>query len=612
METGRHEGHGHLHPGGSGLHPPQVEFGAAGDDQDCGSQEGTATGSKPAAAGHHCYIDLVEVGFDSGSEQHFGQTEAGQYQPQGAGDQARNHQGDGSRGRGTGRDGLPYSPAVVTQMTVEDLVPRLRSGDPTIWGPPGLPELADRLGWLRLPQTMAPAVGRLQALAKALVEGVDQVVLLGMGGSSLAPEVFAATFPSQAGYPRLQVLDSTHPEAVSATRAAVDLGRTLFVVSSKSGTTLETLSGFRYFWEETGGDGSHFVAITDPGTPLEELAVERGFRAVVSAPADVGGRFSALTPFGLLPAALVGIDIAGLVEEAERVDWEESVRLGLQWGEFAQDGIDKLTIHTSPGLRAYPDWVEQLVAESLGKDGRGILPVVGEPPLDRYSLDRLFLEIRGLGQPVAASPAGHPVIRREVDQPEQLAKEMMAAEIATAVAGAVLSVHPFNQPDVEAAKQHARQALESEPARVDLTDTSSPVLADQLDDLLAMMIDGGYLAIHAYFPRVEEEAALLAQLRHKIGNRAGLPTTLGYGPRFLHSTGQFHKGGPDNGVFLQLVDEPERDLPVPETSTTFGRLIAAQALGDYLALRDRGRRVLRIDLGGRRIHGLGALLEAVG
>ncbi|HKX74420.1 MAG TPA: hypothetical protein VJR05_03435 [Acidimicrobiia bacterium] len=497
-------------------------------------------------------------------------------------------------------------------MTVEELVPRLRSGDPTIWGPPDLPELANRLGWLRLPETMAPEVGRLEALAKTLVEGVDQVVLLGMGGSSLAPEVFAATFPPQAGYPRLQVLDSTHPEAVSATRMAIDLGRSLFVVSSKSGTTLETLSGFRYFWEETGGDGSHFVAITDPGTPLEQLAVERGFRAVVSAPSDVGGRFSALTPFGLLPAALVGIDIAALLEEAERVDWEESVRLGLQWGQFAQDGINKLTIHTSPGLRAYPDWVEQLVAESLGKDGRGILPVVGEPPLDRYSLDRLFLEIRGLGQPVAASPAGHPVIRREVDQPEQLAKEMMAAEIATAVAGEVLSVHPFNQPDVEAAKRHARQALESEPARVDLTDTFSPVLADQLDDLLAMMIDGGYLAIHAYFPRVEEEAALLAQLRHKIGNRAGLPTTLGYGPRFLHSTGQFHKGGPGNGVFLQLVDEPERDLPVPETATTFGRLIAAQALGDYLALRDRGRRVLRVDLGGRRTQGLDALLEAVG
>ena len=188
----------------------------------------------------------------------------------------------------------------------------------------------------------------------------------------------------------------------------------------------------------------------------------------------------------------------------------------------------------------------------------------------------------------------------------------MAAEIATAVAGAVLSVHPFNQPDVEAAKQRAREALESEPTRVDLLEIFSPVLADQLDDRLAMMIDGGYLAIHAYFPRLEEEGALLAQLRHKIGNRAGLPTTLGYGPRFLHSTGQFHKGGPEGGVFLQLIDQPQSDVPVPETSTTFGRLIAAQALGDYLALVDRGRRVLRVDLGPRRKQGLAALLEAVG
>ncbi|MDP3983562.1 MAG: hypothetical protein Q8Q52_00965 [Acidimicrobiia bacterium] len=494
-----------------------------------------------------------------------------------------------------------------------DLLPRLRAQDPTIWGPPGTPELAGRLGWLDLPSAMEPRLAEIEALAdRAVAGGINDVVLLGMGGSSLAPEVFASVLGIQPGHPRLTVLDSTHPDQVRAVRQAIDPDRTLFVVSSKSGTTLETLAGFRFFWHLCDGDGSRFVAITDPGTSFEQLAIERGFRAVVNAPSDVGGRFSALTPFGLVPAALIGADLHTLLGSAGGVDWEDAADMGVVWGEAALEGRDKLTMLTSPGLRAYPNWVEQLVAESLGKDGKGIVPVAGEPPLDRYGDDRLFVELRIADEGVAVAPPGHPSLRRELVDRYALGREMLAAEVATAVAGEVLGVHPFNQPDVELAKERTRQALDAEPARVDLVAFFSPVLADRIDDLLARMSARDYFSIHAYLPVESSTDHSLSLLRHRLGNRAGTATTMGYGPRFLHSTGQLHKGGPDTGVFLQLVDQPEADLAVPETSTTFGRMISAQALGDYLALKERGRRVLRVDLGPDRQAGLEALLAAIG
>lgn len=456
-------------------------------------------------------------------------------------------------------------------------------------------------------------VDRLESLASELIkDGTDQVVLLGMGGSSLAPEVFASVLGVGVGHPGLTVLDSTHPDQVRWVRDAIDPATTTFVVSSKSGTTLETLSGFRYFWQETGGDGSRFVAITDPGTPLEHLSRDRGFRAVINAPTDVGGRFSALAPFGLFPAALIGADLSRLLGGAARLSWEDAVEMGLRWGSEALDGHDKLTFITSPGLRSFPSWLEQLVAESLGKDGKGIVPVAGEPPLDRYESDRLFVEMRLATEPVVAAPTGHPVMRREMADPTALGAEMFAAEIATAVAGEVLGVHPFDQPDVELAKQRARQALDSEPVRVDLLDFFSPVLADRIDDLLASIGPGDYFAVHAYLPSDEATDAQISRLRHRVGNRSGTATTAGYGPRFLHSTGQLHKGGPNSGVFLQLVDQSTNDLPVPESATSFGHIIAAQALGDYLALKERGRRVLRVDLGPKRATGLEALLAAVG
>lgn len=495
----------------------------------------------------------------------------------------------------------------------EELAQRLKDKDPTLWGAPDTPELADRLGWVDLPESMRARLAELKALAEvALADGTNHVVLLGMGGSSLAPEVFASVLGVEQGYPALTVLDSTHPDQVLAVAESINSARTIFVVSSKSGGTLETISGFRFFWRATGGDGRRFIAITDEGSSLAQLAAERGFRAATYAPSDVGGRFSALTPFGLLPAALIGADLTALLDAAAEVSFEESVEMGLLWGESALAGHDKLTFLTSARFAAFPMWMEQLVAESLGKAGKGIVPVAGEPFLDRYGSDRFFVEYRLAGQPAPVAPTGHPVATRTIRDPNAMAAEMMAAEIATAIAGRVLGVNPFDQPDVELAKQRARQALDSDPARVDLLDFFSPVLADQIDELLASVQSGDYFALQAYLPSGPEVDAALASMRHKVGNRAGFATTSGYGPRFLHSTGQLHKGGPNNGVFLQLVDTPSQDLEIPETTTTFGAVVAAQALGDYLVLKERGRRVLRVDLGPDRQKGLAAVLAAIG
>ncbi|MGQ0847853.1 MAG: glucose-6-phosphate isomerase [Actinomycetota bacterium] len=480
------------------------------------------------------------------------------------------------------------------ETSTETLVTRLQAKDPTLWGEPDTPELADRLGWIDLPQTIRTRLGELGEIAEtALAAGTESVVLLGMGGSSLAPEVFGAVIGSAPGHPSLVVLDSTHPDQVARVASSIDPHRTIFIVSSKSGGTLETISGFRYFWRLTNGDGSRFVAVTDPGSSLADLAVERGFRSLVLAPPDVGGRFSAFTPFGLLPAAMIGVDLERLVTASREVDWGQAVQTGIEWGEAAGAGRDKLTFVTSPDLAAFPAWLEQLVAESLGKDGKGIVPVAGEPALERYGDDRIFREYR-------------------LDDTYRLGTEMMAAMIATSIAGRMLGVHPFDQPDVELAKQRARQALEVEPARVDLVDVSAPVLSDRLDELMMTLGPTDYFAVQAFLPYRPVVDASIAELRHKIGNRSGNATTVGYGPRFLHSTGQLHKGGSNNGVFLQLVDSPTEDMAIPETSTTFGKVIAAQALGDYQALRERNRRVLRVDLGPDVMGGLGVLFESIG
>lgn len=527
-----------------------------------------------------------------------------------------------------------------------DFARRLWEKDTTLWSSRPVAEITDRLGWLHLPEVMQARIDELTAFAREVTTaGFQHVVLLGMGGSSLAPEVFQQTFGNAPGYPALVVLDSTHPAAVRAVEAALELPRTLFVVSSKSGTTTETLSLFRYFWQRVAvtspQPGAQFAAITDPKTPLAGLAAERAFRRTWLAPPDVGGRYSALSVFGLVPAALIGVDVRELLDRAQTMagacgpsapaERNPGLLLGATIGEAALAGRDKLTLVTSPALAALPSWIEQLVAESTGKDGRGIVPVCDEmlAPPDRYGRDRLFVytrmlsdDSRDLDHAVEALEAlGHPVARIEIADPADLGAEFFRWEAAVAAAGAVLGIHPFNQPDVQLAKDLATRAMDAGGVVAGVTAVEHPevsverphALAQSLHAWMASVRPGDYIAVQAYLAPTLPITSALQEIRSNIGDRLHAATTLGYGPRFLHSTGQLHKGGPDTGVFLQLVDDPGAagDLPIPETRYTFGALIRAQALGDLQALRQRGRRVLRVDLGADAYKGLQRLMETM-
>jgi transaldolase/glucose-6-phosphate isomerase len=528
---------------------------------------------------------------------------------------------------------------------------RLWERDPTLWSPEPVPELADRLGWLALPATMAGLLDDLEAFARETRDaGIRHAVLLGMGGSSLAPEVFQNTFGSTPGYPELIVLDSTHPDAVRAASSRIDLRHSLFLVSSKSGTTIETLSLFEYFWEAVGravpSPGAHFAAVTDPGTPLARMVEERGFRRTFLAPPEVGGRFSALSVFGLVPAALVRVDLRRLLDRARQMAQacgahipapeNPGLVLGAVLGEAALVGRDKLTLLSPASFSSLPAWIEQLVAESTGKDGRGIVPVVGEPPaaFEAYGADRVFVSLgrgraeHGAGADVAQSlhalsAAGHPVIRIYLDGAADLGAEFFRWEVAVAAACAVLGVHPFNQPDVQLAKDLAQRAMARaahgqeageapEPVEaVEVSAAAQDALAEAIRAWQAQVRDVDYVGLQAYLAPSDQVDAALQEIRGMLGGRMRVATTSGYGPRFLHSAGQLHKGGPATGVFLQLVDDPAEDLPVPGTGYTFGMLIRAQALGDLRALRQRGRRVLRVNLGADAVGGLDRIVRAL-
>jgi transaldolase/glucose-6-phosphate isomerase len=486
---------------------------------------------------------------------------------------------------------------------------QLRAGDPSLWPAPAVSR--SRLGWLSLPDTMASEVDRLTELAAEVrAAGARDVLVLGMGGSSLAAEVFAAllTVP---GAPRLAVLDSTHPAAVAAHLEAFPPATSLYVVASKSGTTLETLSFFRSFWARARdrGAGERFVAVTDAGTGLATLAEERGFRRLVEAPSNVGGRFSALTPFGLLPLALVGGDPASVLASAGAVadDLGDAVDLGLVLGEAALGGRDKVTLLAPPELSTFVAWLEQLLAESTGKEGTGIVPVADEPAAARYGEDRLFVRLSLAGSELAGLPttdlvaAGHPVVELEWPDYGVVGAEMMRWEIATAVAAAVLGVQAFDQPDVDVAKQLARKAMAdgSGPAGDDppVVDASQPLaLQNAITGWLDGAAAGDYITLQAFLPAAPDVRATIARLRTDLA-ASGLPTTLGFGPRFLHSTGQLHKGGPGGVYCMQLVDRGGADLQIPESGFTYRQLIDAQALGDARALASRGRAVLRVRLG---------------
>jgi transaldolase/glucose-6-phosphate isomerase len=517
---------------------------------------------------------------------------------------------------------------------------RLWEKDPTLWSTAEVPELGDRLGWLTLPDMMHEHLDDLTGFAQQIVEeGTRRVVLLGMGGSSLAPEVLARTFGPASGYPELVVLDSTHPDAVRAVEAGLDLRRTMFLVSSKSGTTVETLSLFHHFWHQlrdlTDQPGARFSAITDPHTPLARLAEEYRFRRLFTAPPDLGGRYSALSVFGLVPAALLGLNVHRLVDQAHTMaeasafcvsaPQNPGLVLGAALGELGLAGRDKITLVAVPSLAAFPVWVEQLIAESTGKDGRGLIPVADEPvgPPRAYGSDRAFVYLRmddgratTLDDQVAAlEAAGYPTIQIHVPEKTALGQEFFRWEVAVAAAGSALGIHPFNQPDVELAKDLTRKAIAGEktghqPDAETVSLEPRHSLARAVSVWLSQARPGDYVALQAYLAPTPEVDRALGDIRVQLRDQMHLATTAGYGPRFLHSTGQLHKGGINTGLFLQLIDEPKDDLPVPDADYTFGTLIRAQAWGDYQALQQRGRRVLRVALG-RDVPGALAQLAEV-
>ena len=531
--------------------------------------------------------------------------------------------------------------ARLAGWTDERVAGRIWSRDGSLWAASGKPpdEVAAWLGWLDLPVEMQGRIGELERIAREVRDdGYTRAAVLGMGGSSLAPELFSRVFGDSPGGSaagaglELRILDSTHPDAVRGFREWAESARTIFCVSSKSGSTTEP-NAFHAAMSAH-APALDFIAITDPGTPLADLARSQGFRAIVEGPADVGGRYSALSVFGLLPAALHGVDLNGLLSRAAAMadacrrpaTENPGLQLGAEMGEAALAGRDKLTILTSPRVASLGDWIEQLVAESTGKAGRGIIPVVGEPRGEAalYGADRQFVAITlaGEGDDETESLAGqlerlgHPVERLELPDRLDIGAEFVRWEVATAAAGVVLGIDPFDQPNVQEAKDATRALLDAyrangglpqpaplvaEPGLAAYGDASAlgddPVTVDgALRALLDTAGPSDYFAVLAYLPGDPATVEQLQSIRALVRDRLGLATTLGIGPRFLHSTGQLHKGGPPSGIFLQLTADPRRDLPIPGWPESFGTLIAAQAAGDLAALEKRGRRVLRLHL----------------
>lgn len=491
----------------------------------------------------------------------------------------------------------------LQQLDDDEVVDRIWRHDHTVWKPDPT-EITNRLGWLTLPRDMRKRVPELAAFAKAVAaDGFTHAVLLGMGGSSLAPDMFARTYGTAPGFLGLTVLDTTHPATIARVQASLDLDHTLFIVASKSGTTLETLSHFEHF-HAAKPDGASFVAITDPGTPLAGLAREKGFRTVFENPPDLGGRYSALSLFGLVPAALIGADIDGLLYEAQEMAAgcrttpaaaNPGAWLGAIIGEGAIAGNDKLTFVLPEAIAAFGDWVEQLVAESTGKETKGVIPVAGEdlglPAV--YGEDRLFVTLDGDPRLEGLRAAGQVVVGVEFGGPATLGAEIFRFEFATAVAGAVLGINAFDQPNVEEAKQATRAIL----AELGEGGTLEEPDPGDAQGFLAGVAPWEYIAIQAYIDRTGPTEGRLQQKRLGLRDGHRAATTVGFGPRFLHSTGQLHKGGPNTGVFLQVTDAArDVDLPIPGKPYTFGTLIDAQALGDLRALRARGRRVARVSL----------------
>jgi transaldolase / glucose-6-phosphate isomerase len=518
--------------------------------------------------------------------------------------------------------------------------------------------IKNALGWVTVPDQLYDNADELATFsARIRNEGFKHVMLLGMGGSSLCPEVFRRTFGKTPGYPELHVLDSTDPATVAAFEAKVDLEKTLFIVASKSGSTVEPLMFYKYFFNrvrEVKGEqaGENFVAITDPGTKMEQMAKDDKFRRIFLNPADIGGRYSALSYFGMVPAALQGFDFKTLLDRAERAMHacapavpaadNPAVRLGALIGTLANAGRNKLTLSLDQEIASLGLWIEQLVAESTGKEGKGVLPVAGEPlgAPQIYGNDRVFVHIAvGLPDPEAENKlrqleaAGHPVVRRVLNDALDLGEEFYIWEMATAIAGVITGINPFDQPNVQESKDNTVRLLEEFKQNGKLTEQAlavesgglkvlatpetisqiggSPALDQFVAAHLRRAQSGDYVALLAYIQETDEHEQLLQAIRTHLRNALHVATTTGYGPRFLHSTGQLHKGGDDHGVFIQLTADDAQDVPLSGEPFGFSVLKQAQALGDFQSLASRNRRAIRLHLGADIAAGLQTLLEIV-
>ncbi len=555
-----------------------------------------------------------------------------------------------------------YQPAVDQQLgdyNEQNFTARFWQQDATLWTADADAQHSIRsfMGWLRVAETLRAAVPEIEEFVEEVkAAGFRHVVVMGMGGSTMAPIVFRAAFQQGGNGLPMSVLDTTDPGTVRQLEESLPLAETLFIVASKSGTTAEPLAFGDYFFDrvkQIKGEraGENFVAITDPGSKFVAAATAQGYRRIFLNFAEVGGRFSALSYFGMVPAALYGIDIAALLDRAlammqacgadgnRTVPGNPGLTLGVALGVLAQQGRDKLTLITPPELADLGLWLEQLIAESTGKEGKGILPVAGEPlhGPEVYSADRVFVYVGYQGQQAvdttaqlaALAQAGHPIIRIQLSEALDLGAEFFRWEVATAVASAVLRLNPFDQPNVQSAKTATDRLMKEVEAQGQLpaggasalTENGVAYYADQqlsgadAKTLLAAFFGlagpGAFLNLQAY---LTESAALnqtLDQLREQVLTRYRLATTSGYGPRFLHSTGQYHKGGPNTGLFVQLTADIVEDVPLPGRSYTFGTFLHAQAAGDLQALQDAGRRTLRIHLGADAEAGLRTVLAAV-
>lgn len=534
----------------------------------------------------------------------------------------------------------------IEAATTEDVFARIMRKDASLWKSDEESQklIRNSLGWLTVADEMLGVVDELTAFAQSIKSsGFRHVMVCGMGGSSLCPEVLAKTFGPQHLFPELLVLDSTDPDVIADFEKRIDIERCLFVIASKSGSTTEPNVFYKYWYEEVGkrreNPGENFVAITDPGSPLVDTAAKLKFRKTFLNQADIGGRYSALSYFGMVPAALMGLDVRTLLERVslgKSMAEELATPLGAMLGELASVGRNKLTLVIDPPLTTLGLWIEQLIAESTGKEGKGILPVNGETvgaPED-YGDDRVFVSISTAMIPAAQgklsliAQAFHPIINERFDDPYDLGLEFFIWEFATAVAGWRMGINPFDQPNVQEAKDATKELLNTferrghldpraEIAKDDLitiygTEESSPhSVVNVLGAHLATIKPGDYIAFLNYIEETEEIDEKFQHLRTALRDATGCAVTVGYGPRFLHSTGQLHKGGPDTGVFFQIIANDKADFAVPGEPYTFAILKQAQALGDFRALAKRGRRVIGVDLGDETLSGLSHLSDLI-